>query len=256
MRTKLILLVLVLTCVFAVAAPAFAQDQPVASVNTAYLNIRSGPGLNYGAIATLPQGFGVRLLGRNSGENWVLVGLTDGTQGWANINYLYTTASVHSLPVAETTQGSPIAGSPITPSATITGFVVAGLLSGPNENNPVVGNAPYGATVSLLGRSYNSEWVLVRLANGTQGWIPSTAVTGNVPVRALSPADGSVWAPPPPSNTPGGSTGGYQTYTIAPGDTLFSIAQQFGVDVWALASLNHIYNINLIYWGTVLYIPS
>ncbi len=253
MRRNLVLLIVLCITLLVIAAPALAQDQPVASVNTAYLNVRSGPGLGYGAIATLPRGFGVLLLGRNAEYNWVLIGTTDGVQGWVNINYLYTTTSVSSLPLAESAAGTPIAGTPINPAATITGYVVAQLLSGPNEANPVVASVPAGTNVSLIGRNFDSSWVLIRLANGTQGWVPAGAVTGNVPVRALGTADGSVYAPPPPSNVPGT---GYQTYVVQPGDTLMAIAQHFGVNVYSIAALNGIYNINVIYWGTTLLIPS
>lgn len=255
MRRNLVLLIVLCITLIVIAAPALAQDTAVASVNTAYLNVRSGPGLGYGAIATLPRGFGVLLLGRNAEYNWVLIGTTDGVQGWVNINYLYTTTSVNGLPIAESPAGAPIPGTPINPAATISGYVVAQLLSGPNEANPVVASAPVGTNVSLIGRNFDSSWVLIRLANGVQGWIPANGVTSTVPVRALSTADGSVWAPPPPSN-PGTPGTGYQTYVIQRGDTLMAIATQFGVNVYTLAQLNGIYNINVIYWGTTLLIPN
>ena len=46
------------------------------------------------------------------------------------------------------------------------------------------------------------------------------------------------------------------TYTIRPGDTLFSIARQFDTSVSALASANNIINPNLIYVGQVLTVPG
>ena len=198
MRTKALFFVMAFLLVFTAVAPILAQDQPVASVNTAYLNIRSGPGLGYGTIATVPRGYGLLLLGRNAEYNWVLVGMTNGTQGWVNVNYVYTVTSISSLPLAESAAGEPIAGTPLQPAATITGYVVAQLLAGPNEANPVVASAANGTTVYLVGRNFDASWALVRLADGTQGWVPAGAVTSTVPVRALSPADGSVYAPPAP----------------------------------------------------------
>jgi len=257
LRTKALLLLIAALLVFGAVLPALAQDTPVASVNTAFLNIRSGPGLGYGTIATVPRGYGLLLLGRNADYNWVLVGMTNGTQGWVNINYVYTTTRVSSLPLAENASGEPVAGTPIQPAAQITGFFIAELLTGPNENNAVVATAPGGTSVALVGRNFDASWVLIGLSNGTQGWVPATAVTSTVPVRALSPADGSVYAPPPPSApTSGGTTGSYETYVIQPGDTLFAIAQQYGVNVYTLASLNGIYNINIIFYGTTLFIPN
>jgi LysM repeat protein len=54
-----------------------------------------------------------------------------------------------------------------------------------------------------------------------------------------------------------GNTGGaYGTYVVARGDTLKIIAARYGVTVGALASLNGIYNYNLIFVGQVLSIPT
>jgi LysM repeat protein len=49
---------------------------------------------------------------------------------------------------------------------------------------------------------------------------------------------------------------GGNRYMVQRGDTLFSIARQFGVSVWELAKVNEIYNINFIYVGQVLVIPK
>ncbi len=46
------------------------------------------------------------------------------------------------------------------------------------------------------------------------------------------------------------------TYIVQPGDTLFSIAQRFGVTVTAVVQANHIVNPNLIYVGSSLIIPD
>jgi len=46
-----------------------------------------------------------------------------------------------------------------------------------------------------------------------------------------------------------------QTYTVVPGDTLFSLALRFGVNIVDLASTNNITNYNIIFIGQVLRIP-
>ena len=58
-----------------------------------------------------------------------------------------------------------------------------------------------------------------------------------------------------PGHTPGPATG-YVTYVVKPGDTLYSIAWRHGVDLWELARINAIQNVNLIYVGKLLTIPS
>ncbi len=59
-----------------------------------------------------------------------------------------------------------------------------------------------------------------------------------------SPPDGSYGLP-----------GGANTHTVAPGETLFSIAQRYGLTAEAIASANGLSNPDQIYVGQVLYLP-
>ncbi len=52
---------------------------------------------------------------------------------------------------------------------------------------------------------------------------------------------------PPPAGT---------AYVVQYGDTLGRIAQRFGVNMWVLARVNNIVNLNLIYAGQRLTIPD
>jgi LysM repeat protein len=59
---------------------------------------------------------------------------------------------------------------------------------------------------------------------------------------------------------PGGWDGGYggcrNGYIVRRGDTLYSIGRMHGVDAWRLAAANGIYNLNMIYAGQCLCIPT
>lgn len=66
-----------------------------------------------------------------------------------------------------------------------------------------------------------------------------------VPVPVAIPGEGG-GTPPPPAP---------RTYTVKPGDTLYSIAIKFGTTVPALVAANNIANPNLIQIGQVLVIP-
>ena len=68
-------------------------------VNTAALNVRTGPGVSYGVTAVVYQGQGVALLGRNADSSWVKVRLTNGTVGWINAAYIETATTLNSLPI-------------------------------------------------------------------------------------------------------------------------------------------------------------
>lgn len=59
---------------------------PRAVVNTAFLNIRSGPGIRNSIVATVPGGTVLRVLGLSGGRGWYLVEGRFG-QGWLNNHY-------------------------------------------------------------------------------------------------------------------------------------------------------------------------
>lgn len=269
----LVIAVLLLSAsIFAIATPASAQDTPLAptaTVNTGSLNVRSGPGVQFGSLFTLPRGYGVMLLARNSRANWVLIMKADGTRGWVNVNYLYTTHRISDLPIDETAQASPV-----TPSARNTSFIIINVRTTPEMNAAVVGGVEAGATVELLGRNYTSTWVQVRLPNGTTGWAFGQNLDTSVPVRSLAPSDGSVIGPQlpdagvgttpssPSSTTSGTNSGttttpsqGGQYYYVRWGDTLSGIAWRYRVNLYTLAAVNGIYNLDRIYAGQRLLIP-
>jgi LysM repeat protein len=49
---------------------------------------------------------------------------------------------------------------------------------------------------------------------------------------------------------------GSNYHTVRYGETLTSIAYRYGVSTWAIAKHNNLYNLNHIYAGQKLYIPS
>ncbi len=249
---KRILLVLLVVAILGATLPAYAQA-PVASINTGSLNVRTGPGMQYGSVATLPFGFGVNMVARNAGGNWILIELTNGVTGWVNVNYLFTQYPTRSLPVTEEAVEPTV-----TPTATVSGALNLNVRIGPSTDNAVIAAIPLGTRVVLLGRNYNSTWAQVQLPNGTTGWVEASALTATVPVRSLALADGSVFVPNaptyPPNNGNTGNTG--RTYTVVPGDTLWKIAQTFGIDMNRIAAVNNIWNYNLIYAGQQLIIPA
>lgn len=99
----------------------------------------------------------------------------------------------------------------------------------------------------------------------TGGAGSNTVVTLAPPPPPVTPATGVVQQPPtqppvPPTTAPATTTtarniGDPLIYTINPGDTLFSIAQQFGVSLDDLVALNNIENPDNIRAGDPLFIP-
>lgn len=89
---------------------------------------------------------------------------------------------------------------------------------------------------------------------------PNLIHTGD---RLTIPGCGTTGYVPPPTSTPGaggpGATlvpgGGSGTYVVQQGDTLFALSLSWGTTVNAIAALNGIQNVNLIYIDQVLTIP-
>ena len=66
----------------------------------------------------------------------------------------------------------------------------------------------------------------------------------------------SVAAAPASSSPAPAPWGAARYHTVRPGETLFSIGRLYGVNPYAIASANHLYNPNRIYIGQCLYIPA
>ncbi len=78
--------------------------------------------------------------------------------------------------------------------------------------------------------------------------IPGCGTTGYQPPPTSIPTYYPGYTP-----NPGGGSG--QTYTVVWGDTLFALSIRWGTTINAIASLNGIQNVNLIYVDQVLTIP-
>jgi LysM repeat protein len=87
-----------------------------------------------------------------------------------------------------------------------------------------------------------------------QGYQPQAPVNGynQQPYQPQAPAGAALGSYPAPgdnyANTPG-------THTVAPGETLYSIAQIHGLSAEALAAANGLSNPNQLFVGQVLYLP-
>ncbi|MFO7678571.1 MAG: PA14 domain-containing protein [Chloroflexota bacterium] len=73
---------------------------PTAAMTGAlYLNVRSGPGLNYEPFSSLRNGQTVPLVGRDQTAVWVQIVLPDNTTGWVSSRYLVSGTPFVELPV-------------------------------------------------------------------------------------------------------------------------------------------------------------
>lgn len=75
--------------------------QTATMVNANYLNVRSGPGLEFEPVTFLSRGQRVDVIGRDLGNYWIQIRTAGGTVGWASSRYLSASAPFTNLPVTE-----------------------------------------------------------------------------------------------------------------------------------------------------------
>ena len=102
----------------------------------------------------------------------------------------------------------------------------------------------YGETLYGIGRYYGVSAYQIAKTNNLYN--PNYIYAGQV--LYIPRGHGYPGVRPPTSYT--------NHHLVRYGETLYSIARRYGVRPWAIAQANGIYNVNLIYAGQVLYIPS
>jgi uncharacterized protein YraI len=125
------------------------ESAPAASgesmVYTSYeLNVRSGPGTNYSAVAVVPGGVGLIPEARNGDGSWILAHTTDGSvRGWLASLYLrFVGISAAGLPYSQETVGIPAGGASTTTTGQVpstTGGVYEGIIMGSFDPSTVAG---------------------------------------------------------------------------------------------------------------------
>jgi uncharacterized protein YraI/predicted small lipoprotein YifL len=132
-----------------VSSPALAADQPgaiaaepaapglqptadpnVAVVTTDTLNVREGPATTFAVITTVANGTELTVMGRDEANNWLLVQLADGTQGWVTrslTNYTNLDAPVVAADVLAAATPQPGATTSVTSTITSTTNITGGI---------------------------------------------------------------------------------------------------------------------------------
>jgi uncharacterized protein YgiM (DUF1202 family) len=149
---------------------AFVTNDPVP--------VYAGPDPGYALVGRGEPGDTLGLNGRNEAATWVHVYLPDGRSGWAAADSSFLpTAAINDLPIL-----TPFLDAP--PLNLAPFFLV---YAGPGFIYDPIDRVTEGQTLSILGRTDDSRWVLVRTADGREGWIAAEiihigAALTNVPV--------------------------------------------------------------------------
>ncbi|HMT21743.1 MAG TPA: SH3 domain-containing protein, partial [Promineifilum sp.] len=177
---------------------AFVTNDPVP--------VYAGADRGYALVGRAQPGDVLSLNGRNDAATWVHVYLPDGRAGWAAADSSFLpSASLNDLPIL-----TPFLDAP--PPNLAPFFLV---YTGPGFLYEPIDSVAEGQSLGIVGRTADSRWVLVRLADGREGWIAAEIVQigealANVPVTTgIAPPQVVGWQ----------ATGGAQATGDASGDT-------------------------------------
>lgn len=108
-RLYSLLLATVLVALLGIALASSVQaQQPAGTVNTALVNVRSGPSTSYSVVAQAPLGTVFTIIGRNAAGDWFQVCCINNAPGWIYAPLLTVEGSTAGLPiVTPPTQPSP-----------------------------------------------------------------------------------------------------------------------------------------------------
>ena len=160
--------------------PAAGQPLAVANYNT---YIYSGPGEDYIVYGAFLGGRTALVIGKSEDGGWwaVSVPLAQGGAGWVDTDWV-TVTNAGSVPVLPTPPVPPVATIP-QPGADdpqVKAMVNTAVRSGPGNNYPAYGIAPAGKSGTVLGKSQDSQWWVVRidptLVGAGYGWIAAAYV--------------------------------------------------------------------------------
>jgi SH3 domain protein len=132
-----------------------------ASVNASSLNVRSGPGTNYGVTASVTKGTTVTILSIGS-NGWNQVQLPNGKTGYVSASYLTMSSASESTPIdgASTSTG------------TVINATLLNVRSGPGTNYGVKTGIAGGTQVTVI--STSNGWSKIVLSNGIEGYVSSS----------------------------------------------------------------------------------
>lgn len=142
---------------------------PRAIINTAFLNVRSGPGAQYSVVTTLSGGTEVPIIGIAPDGVWYLITGTFG-EGWINNEFVLFRGNGTRIPTVRDFVGATLAR----PVVEITNAVT--LFAAPNPTLGTIGALSGPIEVDIVARSADGNWVQIASALGF-GWVRTSEVT-------------------------------------------------------------------------------
>ncbi len=147
------------------AAVPLTSDTPYALVMATYLNIRTGPGINYAVLGTAYASETLPIVGRSADNSWYQVVSRSGT-GWVSAAFVVTRNEFGGTPV---TTGTVTAETAATGPIGIINTGALNIRSGPGIQYSSIGTLAGGTQTQIVGRTADWSWWLLDTPVGT-GW--------------------------------------------------------------------------------------
>lgn len=167
------------------------SGQAIAISDTLGVNARTAPTLTGTILSVLPNGAVLPAIGRSQDNLWVQVELPDAQLAWVFREAVNVSANLDDAPVvggegllaAPTAAPTAVEGSAAT--ATISSLLGSNVRATPGNDSEPVETASRGTVFPVTGRSADSTWLQVQLANGGAGWILADTADLSVDVATL-----------------------------------------------------------------------
>lgn len=149
-------------------------------VNTSYLNMRSGDGIEYKILEILPGGSILEVLGRSSDDAWIYV-RNQGREGWVHSSYVAIRGqNMYTYPLMVAAQDAPMAE-----TIAIVNTPFLNLRSGDSSFTEAIGQLAGGSELRVMGRSETGSWYLVETTEGQVGWVSAAFVVVRGPMPSV-----------------------------------------------------------------------
>jgi len=157
----------------------------IAVSETVGVRSRTAPTLTADVSSILPAGAVLPVVGRTADGAWVQVTLPDNQRVWVFAEVVNLSSDIASAPLIGESAAQPVAADGAA-TLTVTSLLGANVRARPDSTSDALETVARNATFPALGRSADSSWIQIQLADGTAGWLLATAAQLSVAVETLA----------------------------------------------------------------------
>lgn len=156
-----------------VTAQRVTFEQPILVVNTSFLNIRTGPSVQYSVLVTVVGGTELPVLAAAGDDVWHQVATDSGT-GWVNVTFTLPRGDFSNVPLGDFQPLEEEQTMPADPALTGNRAVVntntLNARSAPSGNAAILLTLRGGQELPVIGRTGDGEWYLLQV-DAQQAWV-------------------------------------------------------------------------------------